>query len=136
MTEPSEAGHSGTEVSATQLFGASAGTELASECALPRRLADLKLPVFLMNPPLSLSATVANNIWMEKIDPGEREIRFDKAMAQFLALYRHLGARAIVCLLPSTPGLQDQTYVSNLAAVLPHLDDTIIMSRFRSKPRI
>lgn len=108
-----------------------------SERAHLRRLGDVKLPVFLMNLPLSLSAEVANNVWMDKIDPGEREIRFDKAMAQFLALYRHIAARAIVYLLPSAPGLQDQTYVSNLAVVLPHLDeDTVVISRFRSTPRI
>jgi len=112
--------------------GAQADPKRASQ----RRLADLNLPVFLMNLPLSLSTEVANNIWMEEIDPREREIRFDKAMAQFLALYRHIAARAIVYLLPSTPGLQDQTYVCNLAAVLPHLEDVVIVSRFRSKPRI
>ena len=40
-------------------------------------------------------------------------------------------------LLPSLPGLQDQTYVANLGAVLPHREpDTAIVSRFRSAPRV
>jgi N-dimethylarginine dimethylaminohydrolase len=108
-----------------------------ADTAFRGRFAALQVPVFLMNLPLSLSADVPNNIWMEKISVGDREIWFDKAMAQFLTLYRHIAARSVVYLLPSTPGLQDQTYVSNLGCVLPHCEqDTIIISRFRSKPRI
>ena len=43
----------------------------------------------------------------------------------------------MVYLLPSTPGLQDQPYVSNLGVVLPHCEeDTVIISRFRSAPRV
>jgi N-dimethylarginine dimethylaminohydrolase len=101
------------------------------------RLRHLSFPVFLMNLPLSLSAQIPNNAWMDDLSPSEREVRLDRAIAQFLALYRHIAQHAMVYLLPSEPGLQDQTYVSNLGLVLPHCEeDTVIISRFRSKPRI
>ena len=58
-------------------------------------------------------------------------------MAQFLLLYKHIAQQAIVYLLPSAAGFQDQTYVSNLGLVLPHCEkDTVIISRFRSAPRV
>ena len=60
-----------------------------------------------------------------------------RAMSQFQSLYKHIAQHAIVYLLPSTPGFQDQPYVSNLGAVLPHCEeDTVLISRFRSAPRI
>ncbi|MFI5224414.1 MAG: hypothetical protein ACHQX3_09285, partial [Nitrospirales bacterium] len=74
---------------------------------------------------------------MEDLSPSKREICLDRAVAQFLALYKHIAQHAVVFLLPSTPGFQDQPYVSNLGLVLPHCkEDTVIISRFRSEPRI
>ena len=99
--------------------------------------AHLNLPILLMNLPLSLSAQIPNNAWMQDMSPEKREIRLDRAIAQFLALYKHIAQRAVVYLLPSTQGLQDQPYVSNLGLALSHCkDDTVIISRFRSAPRI
>jgi N-dimethylarginine dimethylaminohydrolase len=90
-----------------------------------------------MNLPLSLSAQVPNNAWMKDISPDERSIRLDRAIAQFQELYRHTTRKALVYILPSHFGLQDQTYVSNLGVVLPHCDnDTVVVSRFRTKPRV
>src|SRR5262245_24481438 len=101
------------------------------------RLADLNFPVLLMNLPLSLAAQIPNNAYMENLSQSQREICLDRAVAQFLALYKHIAQHAIVFLLPSTPGFQDQPYVSNLGLVLPHCkEDTVIISRFRSEPRI
>ena len=101
------------------------------------RLGQLTFPVLLMNLPLSLSAQIPNNAWMADMSASERDICLDRAIAQFLDLYKHIARRAVVYLLPSTPGLQDQTYVSNLGVVLPHCEeDTVIISRFRSPPRI
>lgn len=98
---------------------------------------DIDQPAFLMNAPLSLSTDVPNNVWMEELDSTERLIQRDKAVAQFFELYRALSQFSIVYLLPSTPGLQDQTYVSNLGVVLPHLTEcTFVLSRFRTKPRM
>jgi N-dimethylarginine dimethylaminohydrolase len=98
---------------------------------------ELNFPILLMNLPLSLSAHIPNNAYMDDLSPNEREIRLDRALAQFRALYEHIAQRAIVYLLPSTPGFQDQTYVSNLGVVLPHCrEDTVIISRFRSHPRV
>jgi N-dimethylarginine dimethylaminohydrolase len=99
-------------------------------------LRQLNCPVLLMNVPLSLSANVPNNAWMEALTAAERVIDRNCAVSQFLELYRHIARTAIVYLLPSAPGLQDQTYVSNLGAVLPHHADTVIVSRFRSAPRV
>jgi N-dimethylarginine dimethylaminohydrolase len=90
-----------------------------------------------MNLPLSLSAQVPNNAYMEDMSPSEREICLDRAIAQFQSLYKHIAQHAIVYLLPSTPGLQDQPYVSNLGVVLPHCqEDTVVISRFRSTVRV
>lgn len=97
----------------------------------------LNFPVLLMNLPLSLSAQIPNNASMEDRKPNEREICLERAIEQFFRLYTHVAQHALVYLLPSTPGLQDQPYVSNLGAVLPHREeDTVIISRFRSAPRI
>lgn len=101
------------------------------------RFGHLNFPVLLMNLPLSLSARIPNNAYMEDLSPSKREICLDRAVAQFLALYKHIAQHAVVFLLPSTPGFQDQPYVSNLGLVLPHCkEDTVIISRFRSEPRI
>lgn len=101
------------------------------------RFGHLNFPVLLMNLPLSLSAQIPNNASMEDRSPSEREICLDRAIAQFLRLYKHVAQHAMVYLLPSTPGLQDQPYVSNLGVVLPHREeDTVIISRFRSAPRV
>jgi N-dimethylarginine dimethylaminohydrolase len=101
------------------------------------RFGHLNFPVLLMNLPLSLSAQIPNNASMEDRSPSEREICLDRAIAQFLLLYKHVAQHAMVYLLPSTPGLQDQPYVSNLGVVLAHCEeDTVIISRFRSAPRV
>jgi N-dimethylarginine dimethylaminohydrolase len=98
---------------------------------------ELSFPVLLMNLPLSLSARIPNNAYMDDLSPSAREVCLDRAILQFRALYEHIAQRAIVYLLPSTPGFQDQTYVSNLGVVLPHCrEDTVIVSRFRSRPRV
>ena len=72
----------------------------------------------LMNLPLSLSARVPTNVWMDDMSPADRGIRLDRAIGQFQELYRHIARQAIVYVLPSRFGLQDQTYVSNLGVVL------------------
>jgi N-dimethylarginine dimethylaminohydrolase len=101
------------------------------------RLTQVNIPVLLMNLPLSLSAQIPNNAWMQDMSPDKREIDLDRAIAQFVALYKHIAQRAVVYLLPSTHGLQDQPYVSNLGLVLSHCErDTVIISRFRSPPRV
>jgi len=98
---------------------------------------EIDTPVFLLNVPFSLAADVPNNIWMEEMDAHSRTIDRNRAISQFFDLYRTISCQAIVYLLPSKSGLQDQVYVSNLGIVLPHLaHPTFIVSRFRSPPRI
>lgn len=101
------------------------------------RFRELDFPILLMNLPLSLSAEIPNNASMADRSPTEREICLERALDQFRQLYRHVAQRAVVYVLPSTPGLQDQPYVSNLGVVLPHCaEDTVVISRFRTAPRI
>lgn len=114
-----------------------AGASAAPGPAAGSLLGSLSCPVLLMNVPLSLSAQEPNNAWMEGLSAAERELDRNSVLEQFLRLYRHIARTAVVYLLPSVPGLQDQTYVANLAAVLPHLrPDTALVSRFRSQPRV
>ena len=96
----------------------------------------ISTPAYLLNAPFSLSAEVVNNAWMDDMSEAERRVDKSKAFDQFMALYRAISETAIVYLLPSWPGLQDQPYVANLGAVLPGgPQPTVIISRFRSEPR-
>ncbi|MEL7037151.1 MAG: arginine deiminase-related protein [Cyanobacteria bacterium J06592_8] len=89
-----------------------------------------------MNVPFSLSGDIPNNIWMQELSPEERSIDHNKAISQFMELYSFLARHAFVYLLPSYPGLQDQTYVANLGIVLPHVKkQTVVISNYRSEPR-
>jgi N-dimethylarginine dimethylaminohydrolase len=98
---------------------------------------NLGAPVFLMNLPLSLSTDEPNNRLMREMSAVDRRVNRRKAISQFMELYRFLSLRAVVYLLPSTPRLQDLPYVANIGAVLPHLpEETVVVSRFRSAPRI
>lgn len=99
-------------------------------------IANMNTPAFLLSAPFHLAAEVANNIWMQEMTEDDRRIDRGKALAQFLELYHHLAACSLVYLLPSCPGLQDQSYVTNLGVVLPHRqDNTVVVSNFRSAPR-
>ena len=115
---------------------AGAHSRSASSPALLRP-ARFGMPTLLLSPPLGLAATVANNAWMQDLSQPDREICRERALRQFHSLYRHLARTALIYLLPSVSGLQDQAYVSNLAVALPHRDqDTVVVSRFRSAPRV
>jgi N-dimethylarginine dimethylaminohydrolase len=100
----------------------------------------LDQPAFLMNVPFSLSAEVANNVWMQEIDPDERTVDARRAINQFMQLYHFMASEAVVYLLPTPqkPGLQDLAYCANLGMVLDHLPgkDTVVLSRFCSEVRI
>ncbi|MGK7929426.1 MAG: hypothetical protein AB4290_29995 [Spirulina sp.] len=88
-------------------------------------------PCFLMNAPFFVSADVINNqIMMDvlsALSPDEQKIDIDRALSQFHELYSFISRYALVYLLPSYPGLQDQTYVANLGIVLPHLVELILI---------
>jgi len=95
------------------------------------------MPAYLMNVPLSLNFDQPNNATMRSLSAEERKLNLEKAMLQFQELYSFVAQRGLVYLLPSKQGLQDQTYVSNVAAFLPHLNvPTAVLSNFRSDPRI
>ena len=94
-------------------------------------------PTFLMNVPLSLNYGEPNNATMKALSEEERMLDLSLALRQFHALYSFVVKHGFVYLLPPAEGFQDQTYVSNVAAFLPHIEHaTVILSNFRSKPRI
>lgn len=96
-------------------------------------------PAFLMNFPFSYSTAIPNNVWMQEMEPEQREPTFERAMIQFLELYRHLTSDAVVYLLPTPRDchLQDLVFTANLGVVLEHLEskDTVVLSNFTSEPR-
>lgn len=93
-------------------------------------------PVFLMNPPLTLDTNIQNNRTMTLLSDEEREVDFNRAMDQWLSLYKHLSREALVYLLPSSKPLQDLTFVSNIGVVLNHLENPVaIISNFRAEGR-
>jgi N-dimethylarginine dimethylaminohydrolase len=99
----------------------------------------LEKPAFLLSCPFSYCTDVANNAWMQEMQPGDRKVNMKRAMRQFLELYHFLCSEAVVYLLPA-PGrcsLQDLVFTANLGIVPEHLPDknTAILSNFTSEPR-
>jgi N-dimethylarginine dimethylaminohydrolase len=110
--------------------------ELDSPDEMPTTPTSLHFPCYLMNLPLSVDTNQPNNIWMKALPPSERKIDHRRAVTQWTVLYRKLCAEGVVWLLPSNMQLPDQTYVANVAAVLPHLEDpTVVIANFKSDPR-
>jgi N-dimethylarginine dimethylaminohydrolase len=99
----------------------------------------LDRPAYLLNAPFSYSTGVANNVWMEEIDPGKRVPNARRSMVQFLELYRLLTSDALVYVLPTPVGssLQDLVFTANLGVVFEHLpgNPTVVLSNFTSEPR-
>jgi N-dimethylarginine dimethylaminohydrolase len=100
---------------------------------------ELHRPAYLMNVPFSLTAEVANNVWMEELDERARRVDVRKAINQFLQLYHFMAAESVIYLLP-TPrltGLQDLVYCANLGVVLDHAPgcNTVVLSRFSAPMR-
>lgn len=102
----------------------------------PANLAQI-YPIFLMCPPFFLTTVVPNNKFMTDLSKGGRKFNREEMVEEFLDLYKFMADNCLVYLLPSAPGLQDQTYVANLGIVLPHIKDkqTVVLSNFHSKPR-
>ncbi len=92
----------------------------------------LPIPAFLMNVPLSFSAEVANNKWMEDWSADDRRIDRSKALEQFFALYHYLGSKALVTLLPGPHdcGLQDLVFTANVGFIPEHRLSEVVISRF------
>ena len=105
----------------------------------PSNPTQLNRPAFLMNVPFSYATGVANNVWMEEIEPGKREPDANQAMIQFLNLYGFIASEGLVYLLPTPQGgeLQDLTFTANIGVTLEHMPEqnTIVLSNFTSEPR-
>jgi N-dimethylarginine dimethylaminohydrolase len=103
-------------------------------------LSHLEVPAFLMCPPFSHDTAQPNNIWMMDLPEKGRAVEQNKAFRQFQAVYQFLSSRAFVQLLPVPRdcGLQDLVFTANLGLVLEHLPsrDTVVISNFKSEPRI
>lgn len=93
-------------------------------------------PAFLLNVPLSLETSVANNATMRKLGARGRRIDRLRMMRQWESLYAYMAARSLVYLLPSRAGLQDQPFVANLGIVPPHAEKPLaLIARFRAPAR-
>ena len=99
----------------------------------------LDKPAYLMNLPFSLTADVANNVWMEEMESDERKIDVPRAVNQFLQLYHFIAADAVVYILPTPKltGLQDLVFTANIGIVLEHLEEknVVVMSNFSTEVR-
>jgi len=97
----------------------------------------LQIPSFLLNFPFTLTTEERNNAWMEDASDEELELDLEAAYMQWLNLYNILAAESLVYLLPSEGDYQDQTYVTNLGLVLPHLPDRemVLLAQFRARGR-
>jgi len=88
-----------------------------------------------MCPPTYLDTKIPNNKWMEDIPPEQRKVDREIAMKQFHDLYSILSEYALIYIVPPKPHLQDQVYATNFGVYLPHLDNVIILSKFRAEGR-
>lgn len=99
----------------------------------------LPLPAYLLCPPMSLSAAVANNPWMQELSDRDRAIDSKKAMQQFLTLYQFLASESVVYLLPAPAdcGLQDIAYTANVGFIPEHVPgkNLALISTFTSPIR-
>ena len=113
----------------------------ATHSPVPEQLNPTKLerPSFLLCAPFALSTSVPNNIWMEELPADQRQPNRQRAMLQFLELYRTMAAEGLVYLLPTPRNcdLQDLVYTANLGVVLEHVpgQNTVVISNFTSEPR-
>jgi N-dimethylarginine dimethylaminohydrolase len=102
-------------------------------------LTTVDIPTYLMSAPLSYTAGIPNNVWMEELDDSQRVIDQHKAMKQFLQLYQFISAHALIQILPTPANchLQDLVFVSNLGIVLEHLPEknNVIIANFKTEPR-
>src|SRR4051812_41550008 len=99
----------------------------------PRKPSGLNISALLMSFPFSVDTKAINNPLMEEI--ADRSINYNKAFDQFITLYHSVTRDALVYLLPSEGDYQDQVYVANLGAYIPH-KDVMLIANFKSGPRI
>ena len=105
----------------------------------PLSASELKRPAFLLNFPFTYSTDVANNVWMEELDDDARAPDYNRAITQYLELYRFMASEGLIYVLPSPRDepLQDLVFTANLGIVLEHLDGRhpVVLSNFSSEPR-
>ncbi len=126
-------------MSATAPTQANRIIEADAQKEVPVNPTQLKRPAYLVYAPFSFSTEQANNVWMTEMDDAERAPDMQKAMVQFLELYRFLASQGLVYVLPAPTELrlQDLVFVANLGIVLEHVpgQDTVVISNYESAPR-
>ena len=99
----------------------------------------LDKPAFLMNLPFSYETEVANNAWMQELEPDERRVDTRRALRQFFDLYHFMASEGAVYLLPTPLGkkLQDLVFTANLGVVLEHLPGRtpVVISNYTTEVR-
>lgn len=95
---------------------------------------DTDLPSYLMCKPYTLSVKEKINVWMKDADQQE-PVDYDLLFAQWQGVYSYLASQSDVWQLPPWGSFQDQIYVSNVAMVMPHLDNMCVLANFKAVPR-
>jgi N-dimethylarginine dimethylaminohydrolase len=90
---------------------------------------------YLMCPPSTFSAKVPNNIFMEELPDNLRVVDKNKALSQWLKLYKYVSSCKPVNLLPAIGDNQDLVFCSNIGVNLDSHPNSIVISNFRSDPR-
>jgi len=87
---------------------------------------------FVMTVPDFIDTSVQNNIWMrERKDcPIDKQLFLD----QWYDLYNTMASSALIYLMPSVKGLQDQTYVNSFV-ILNGSNRIAVISKFRAAGR-
>jgi N-dimethylarginine dimethylaminohydrolase len=99
----------------------------------------LDKPAFLMNLPFSYETEVANNAWMQELEPEERQVDSRRALRQFFDLYHFMASEGAVYILPTPNGskLQDLVFTANLGVVLEHIPGRtpVVISNYTTEVR-
>lgn len=91
---------------------------------------------YVMCPPSTFTAKVPNNIFMEEIPDALRVVDKDKALEQWMKLYRYVSSKYPVNILPAYGDNQDIVFCANIGVNLDSHPNTVIVSNFYSEPRI
>ena len=106
---------------------------------MPKKTVDINVLEIAMVETCFLNTGIRNNDWMEEEDPKDIVIDHKKAERQFEVYRRLVSWEAKLYLVPPMPNLQDQVYISNAFALLPHMSDgdnrTAILANFKAKGR-
>lgn len=110
--------------------------DYANDAPFINHFNQLNEPILLMSFPFHISNQYPNNPLMQTYK--KKKLNRMLAYAQFLNFYKKISNDALVYLMPAGAAFQDLCFVANIAWMVPqHLkENTILLSNFRSKPRL